>query len=388
MKALIFTRDYPPDCGGVQITMEHLAGYFGEQSVVVTRHAPGDAAYDKQQPHRIRRLPRLDWGQRNPLADRLLKGLSYLLRFILSGIYLAEEIRRQKTEVVHCAYPLANGLPMMVVRLFTGCPYVVYCHGTEVLREVEKGGINRLALKLVLRLARRAVVTGEFMAGVIGCFVKREKIIIAPLGADSGELDPAAPPVEVIAGIPLKGRKVLLTVGRVETRKGHDKLAEALPAIVKEAPATLWVVVGDGPALNEVRRRVEETGLVKHVVFTGRLTYAELSGLYARADVFVMPNRQIGPDVEGFGIVFLEAALFGVPCVAGNSGGAPQAIDPGRTGLLCDGGNPADIAEKVLRLLTDDRLAAAMGEAGREWVKKHTWENYCRTIAHALTPSL
>lgn len=383
MKVLIFTRDYPPDYGGVQVTMEHLARFFGDETVVLTRRYPGDAEYDRQQPRRIRRLPRLEWRHDNPVLDRLLRGLCYLLRFLLGGIYLAEEIRRQKTDAVHCAYPLANGLPMMVVRIFTGCPYVVYCHGTEVLREIEKGGVNRLLLKFVLRLAARVVVTGEFMAGVVGRFVKREKIIIAPLGADSGELDPAAPPLTEVAGVSLNGRKVLLTVGRIERRKGQDKLAEALPEIVRAAPTTLWVVVGDGPAMPALRRRADETGLGEHVVFTGRLTYRELSGLYARADVFAMPNRQIGPDVEGFGIVFLEAARFGTPCVAGQSGGAPQAIDPGRTGLLCDGENPADIAEKIIKILSDDQLAATLGRAGREWVRRHTWDNYCRTIAEA-----
>jgi len=237
-----------------------------------------------------------------------------------------------------------------------------------------------------LRLALRVVATGEFMAEIVGHYVDRRRVIVTPLGADSGPLDADTPPLEEIGGVDLRGKQVILTVGRVEKRKGHDNIVKALPAIFESRPEAVWVIVGDGPERAHIEKEVAGSPWRDRVIFTGRLSYAELAGAYARADLFLLPNRQVGYDVEGFGIVFLEAAMFGTPCVAGNSGGAPQAIDEGRTGLLCDGDDPADIAAKVVTILSDEAKARAMGEAGRKWVEKHTWAACAQTIESVVKP--
>lgn len=388
MKVLIFSRDFLPDFGGVQVWMERLANHHGPDAMVVTRACPGDREFDAKQPYGVRRMPRLDWHSDCPVLRPLLRLVSVFLRFVLSGIYLGEAIRQQKTDVVYCAYPFPNGLPMMVVRILTGCPYVVFVHGSEVLRELEKGGVRLLALRLVLRLAVRVVATGEFMADVVGELTDRNRVVIVPLGADASAFDVDAPPATEAAGVPLAGRKVILTVGRIEKRKGHDMICDALGEITRVQPDALWVAVGDGPERGEIKQRIEKAGLGSHAILAGRVSDNELAGLYARADLFLLPNRQVGYDVEGFGIVFLEAAMFGTPCVAGNSGGAPQAIDDGRTGLLCDGDDPADIAAKVLTILGDDALAASMADAGREWGKKHTWAACAQSIESAVAPLL
>jgi phosphatidyl-myo-inositol dimannoside synthase len=386
VKVLIFSRDFPPDHGGVQISMERIARFHGEDAVVITRAFPNSREFDERQPYKIKRMPRLDWTHPHRGLNFLLRAASLFLRFIVSGIYLGDAIRDQKTDVVYCAYPLPNGLPMLAVRVLTSCPYVVYVHGTEFFRERHRGGPGLWGLRAVLWGALRIVVTGPFMADAVSEIADRRRIVVTPLGADSGALDPTTAPATEIDGTPLAGRRVILTVGRVEKRKGHDMLAQAMPEIVREFSEALWIVVGSGPELENVRASVNELGLADHVVFTGGLSYEALSGLYARADVFIMPNRRIGPDIEGFGIVFLEAATFGVPCIAGNSGGARNAIDPGRTGLLCDGESPAEIAAAALTLLRDPEKTKNMGEAGRVWVKKHTWRNYAETVAKAVEP--
>jgi len=380
LKAAVFSRDFLPDAGGVQTWMAQIASYYGEDAVVVTRHCPGDEAFDQEQPYQVKRMPRLDWGQGN----FLLRVLALFFRFLVGGIYMADAIRDQKTDVVHCAYALANGLPMVVIRILTGCPYVVYCHGTEILRVLEKGGLGKLALRLVLRLADRVVVNSSFMQAQIGGLIDTKHIILAPLGADSGTLDPQAKPATQIDEMSLDGKLLLVTHGRLEKRKSHETVARALLAVIEKFPNLLWAVVGDGPEKESVVRTIDELNVGEHVRFTGRLPDDALSALLARADLFVMPNRRIGPDVEGFGIVFLEAALFGVPAIAGRSGGAVDAVVDGETGLHCDGEDPVDVAEKLMMLLGDDGKRRAMGEAARQRALERTWTQCCTVIDREL----
>jgi phosphatidylinositol alpha-1,6-mannosyltransferase len=386
VKVCVFTRDFPPERGGVQTSKERIAFLHAPDSIVVTRRSPGDKDFDRDRPYKVIRMPRLEWSHANNFINAGLRALSLFLRFLVGGIMVSEAIREQKSDVVHCAYAFPNGLPMMVVRIFTGCPYVVYCHGTEVTRVIEQGGIRLAVLRLILRLALRVVVTGEFMRGEVAKVVDAKKIVVTPLGADSGTLNPDAAPAEEAAGVSLAGKKVILTVGRIETRKGHDMVVHALPMIFAKEPAALWVVAGDGPDRARIEKLVHERELGAHVVFAGTVFDQQLSALLTRADVFLMPNRRIGADVEGFGIVFLEAALFGVPAVGGRSGGAPDAVLDGETGLLCDPENPDDIAEKVLRILSSPDLARQLGQRAKERARTRTWRQYCEVVDRELVP--
>jgi len=386
VKVCVFTRDFPPERGGVQTSKERVAFLHAPDSIVVTRHAPGDKEFDCDRPYKVMRMPRLEWSHSNKFVNAGLRALSLFLRFVIGGIMVTEAIREQKSDMVHCAYAFPNGLPMMVVRIFTGCPYVVYCHGTEITRVIEQGGIRLTLLRLILRLAARVVVTGEFMHGEVAKVVDAKKIIVTPLGADSGALNPDTLPAKEVAGVSLADSKVILTVGRIETRKGHDMVVRALPAILAKEPTALWVVAGDGPDRGRIEQLVHERQLDAHVVFAGTVFDQQLSALLTRADVFLMPNRRIGADVEGFGIVFLEAALFGVAAVGGRSGGVPDAVLDGETGLLCDPENPDDIAEKVLRILSLPNLARQLGQRAKERARTRTWRQYCEVVDRELAP--
>jgi len=380
VKVCILSRDFPPDHGGVQTWMERIALYYGEHAIVIARHCPGDADYDARQSYEIKRMPRLEWKPRHPALNMILRALSSFLRFVISGVMLSDAIRAQKTDIVHCAYVFANGLPMMVVRILTGCPYVVYCHGTEILREKERGGVRRLIMRLVLRLAARVIVNSRFMRDEVGELIPVERIIIAPLGADSGKLDPQRIPVEEIDGRDLKNRTVLVTVGRLEPRKGHDMIVRALSTIAAREPRVLWIVVGEGPERPSIESLVAQNNLTERVIFAGRRGDDELSGILARADLFVMPSRRIGPDVEGFGIVFLEAALFGVPAVAGRSGGMADAVEDGVTGLLCEPENPQELADKILQIISSPELRRSMGDQARARAQARTWSACCAHV--------
>ena len=168
----------------------------------------------------------------------------------------------------------------------------------------------------------------------------------------------------------LENKRVIVSVGRLVHRKGQDHLIQALPEILKSVPDAHILMVGQGPYLSHLKKLVEDLNLVDHVSFIGRIQYAQLPQYICAGDVFVMPSRSrfFGLEVEGLGIVYLEASACGLPVIAGSSGGAPDAVLEGVTGIVVDGENNQEIAAAAIKLLNDVDGAKAMGLAGREWI--------------------
>ncbi|MHA7650853.1 GDP-mannose-dependent alpha-(1-6)-phosphatidylinositol monomannoside mannosyltransferase [Mycobacterium sp. ML4] len=193
-----------------------------------------------------------------------------------------------------------------------------------------------------------------------------------PPGVDSDRFrpDPAAR-AELRRRYVLGDRPTIVCLSRLVPRKGQDMLIKALPSIRERVNGAALVIVGGGPYLETLRRLARDFEVEDHVVFAGAVPGDELPAHHAMADVFAMPcrTRGAGMDVEGLGIVFLEASATGVPVVAGDSGGAPEAVQHDKTGLVVDGHSVQDIGDAVVELLTDRDRAAAMGAAGRDWVR-------------------
>ena len=175
----------------------------------------------------------------------------------------------------------------------------------------------------------------------------------------------------------LEGKKVIVSVGRLVHRKGQDHLIQSLPEIVKRVPDAHLLMVGKGPYLDHLAKLVAVNKLENHVSFIGRIQYAELPQFICAGDVFAMPSRSRfgGLEVEGLGIVYLEASACGLPVVAGESGGAPDAVIEGVTGLVVDGTNNSEITDAIVSLLNDSERAKRMGTAGRQWIVENwPWE--------------
>jgi len=192
-----------------------------------------------------------------------------------------------------------------------------------------------------------------------------------PPGVDTDRFRPdPASRAEMRARLGLGERPTVLCLSRLVPRKGQDMLIRALPAIRQRVDGAALVIVGGGPYLDTLRGLADRYGVTDHVTFTGGVPFAELPAYHAMADVFAMPcrTRGAGLDVEGLGIVFLEASAAGVPVVAGSSGGAPETVQHNKTGMVVDGTSVPEIADTVSRLLADPDRAAEMGAAGREWV--------------------
>ena len=175
----------------------------------------------------------------------------------------------------------------------------------------------------------------------------------------------------------LEGKKVIVSVGRLVHRKGQDHLIQSLPEIMKRVPNAHLLMVGKGPYLDHLAKLVALNKLEDHVSFIGRIQYAELPQFICVGDVFAMPSRSRfgGLEVEGLGIVYLEASACGLPVVAGVSGGAPDAVIEGVTGVVVDGTDNSEITDAIVSLLNDSERAKKMGKAGREWIVDNwRWE--------------
>lgn len=214
---------------------------------------------------------------------------------------------------------------------------------------------------------------GDFTKNAISGALRKSDaaamVRIAP-GIDSKHFAPDPTANDLKRELDLADKRVIVSVGRLVHRKGQDTLVEALPLILKENPDAHLLFVGVGPHLEYIHKRAIQLDVLSHISFVGRVPYSELPRFISVGEIFAMPSRSrlAGLEVEGLGIVYLEASACELPVVGGLSGGAPDAVLQGETGYSVDGLNPIAVADAVNRLLADPELAKSMGKRGRQWI--------------------
>ncbi len=255
-----------------------------------------------------------------------------------------------------------------------GAPLAVLAHGTEF--PLEASPDKALRINAALKRARAIVASSHYTAGLVAPFMKGVEAEIVVINPPIAEL-PAAPPAalaQIDAAIAGRG-PVLATLARLEPRKGIDAILRALPALREKHPGLVYLVAGAGADLARLRALATSLSVDDCVVFLGQVTEIEKkAALLTRSDIFGMPSRRTGNSVEGFGISYVEAAWYGVPSVAGDDGGAADAVVNERTGLLCDGANDDAVRGALSRLLDDEALRKNFGAAAADLARaKHTW---------------
>ena len=250
-------------------------------------------------------------------------------------------------------------------------PVIQAVHGSELLYLLSRAAVADRAL---FRWNASAVDLfagqGEYQLGLLGKLgISRGRVVIGTYGVEPDRFKP--PPDKSLRNLrerlDLVGRRVLLTVGRLVERKGHDTVIRALAHIQRAFPDAVYLIAGAGPQGTNLRRMAAQLGLPADAVrLAGLVRQDELASFYALADVFVMPNRVVGTDVEGFGLVFMEAALCGKAAIGGRNGGATDAILDGVTGRLIDPNSTDELAATVIELLSNPKVANRMGLAARE----------------------
>ena len=301
---------------------------------------------------------------------------------------------------VHCGRCVPEGLAGAYLARRLGVPLTCFVHGEEVklpTGDLSAGGVmtsrqHRWIARLALNSARRLIVNSESTARILrdDWGTAAERIVVVHPGCDTGRFRPVAGDgADDGASRPAGwvGRTVVLTVGRLQRRKGQDTMLHALPELVRRHPTLLYSITGRGPEEQRLRTLCDELGVGDHVEFVTDADDGQLLARYRHCDLFCLPNRQVGSDIEGFGMVLVEAQACGKPVLAGASGGTAETLRPGRTGLLIDCTTWQPLAAAVDGLLADPRRRRRMGAAARQWaVERFSWDGRGSTDAHLLDP--
>ncbi|MCW2525843.1 MAG: alpha-(1-2)-phosphatidylinositol mannosyltransferase [Pseudonocardiales bacterium] len=358
-RVLVVTNDFPPRQGGIQAFVHALVSALpAEEVVVYASNYDGAKDFDAAQPFRVVRHP-TGLLIPTPGARRRITALA----------------REHRADAVWfgAAAPLALLAPSL--RAVGVSRIVASTHGHEI-------GWARLpgARSLMRRIAAEVDVLtylGEYtrhrLERVVG---GRAELVHLPPGVDVGAFRPDVSGADVRRryGIAPHG-PVVVCVSRLVPRKGQDALIDAWTGIADAVPGARLLIVGRGPYEKALKSRVQQHGVGQSVIFTGGVPSDQLPAHFAAGDVFAMPcrTRRRGLDVEGLGIVYLEASADGLPVVAGDSGGAPEAVREGETGFVVDGRDLTQLTRAIVTLLTDSDLRQRMGAAGRSWVEAN-WQ--------------
>ena len=373
---MLVTELFPPDCGGSSELFGNIYARLADTPVTVVRHTAGvrpmEAGDNGLRMIGVRTTPG-HWG---------VSSMASLANHGRMALTLASECRRRPS-VIHCGRALPEGLDaFLVARVHRATRYLCWTHGEELHYARTSRELSFLQHR-VHRGASAVVANCRNTARALEAVgVPREKIHIVYPGVDARRFERRAGGVELRRRYAARDELLLVTVGRLQRRKGHDLVIEALASMASESPPFRYVVVGDGTERARLEQLAVDRGVHQKVTFVGEVSGNDLPDYYAAADIFVHPNRIDGDDVEGFGIVFLEAAAAGVPVVGGATGGVPEAVESGVTGLLVGGTDAAELARAIRTLAASETLRRQMGGAGQRRVRaEFTWERAAAQIA-------
>ncbi|RKN42268.1 glycosyltransferase family 4 protein [Streptomyces hoynatensis] len=366
-KTLIVTNDFPPRPGGIQAFLHSMALRLPPDRVVVY------ASTWRRDEEARRATAEFDAAQPYPvIRDRT----TMLLPSRRVTARAAGLLREHGCSAVWFGAAAPLGLMAPALRAAGAERLVATTHGHEAAWAQLPGA--RGLLRRVGRATDTVTYLGEYTRTRIAAALGPDaaaRMVHLPPGVDEKTFHPDSGGAAVRQALGLADRPVVVCVSRLVPRKGQDTLIRAMPRILAAEPDAVLLIVGGGPYRADLGRLAEREGVAASVRFTGAVPWEELPAHYGAGDVFAMPcrTRRGGLDVEGLGIVYLEASATGLPVVAGDSGGAPDAVLEGETGWVVRGGSegaPAETAERVVALLRDPELRRRMGRRGREWVEE------------------
>jgi phosphatidyl-myo-inositol dimannoside synthase len=371
VRVLWLTNDLPPRAGGIEQFIGNLLDRVHPATTVVIGPAGQDgdevAAHDARQPYRTVRAPGSVLP--TPRTTRLV----------------VETARDHGPDVLvlGASWPLGELAPRLGREL--GIPVVALSHGLEAgLASVHLGPLVRRATRGLAALTTISDWAEERLAP----HVRTPRVVRVPPGVDVDRFHPEVDGDHLRAawGVPADA-PVVGCVSRLVPRKGQDVLLEVWPEVRRRHPTAQLVIVGEGPLADDLARDAAALGPDAGVVLPGRVAWDDLPAAHAAADVFAMPcrTRLLGTDVEGLGIVYLEAQAVGRPAVAGRSGGAPEAVLDGETGSVVDGRDRRALVAALDRWLADPEGRRLAGARGRAWVERTwTWEVIAARFADLL----
>lgn len=361
LRLLMITELFLPTKGGTAVSFDDDFRRLGGKDVhVITADVPGAAKFDRDHPNSIHRmvLKRLEW----------LKPESLLIytKFFVKSFWL---VVTQRITAIYAGRALPEGLVALIVARLTRRPVFIYAHGEELTGwgRGRKFQAMCFAMRNADSILSNSDNTRDTLIDLIGVDPQRVALIYPTV--DENRFRPGRPADDLRSAIGLTGeKKLILSVGRLMRRKGFDNVVRSLPILLEQGLDVEYALIGIGNDMGYLQGLASELNVADRIHLLGHVSYEDLPRWYNTCDLFVMPNRDIDGDTEGFGLVFLEAAASGKPAVAGKAGGTDSAVEDGVTGLRVDGENVADIAMVLGRLLDDPDESARMGQAARQRV--------------------
>ncbi len=375
---LLLSFDFPPHGGGIARMMGELALQYPRDTLVVsTGRYPGSAESDTRFPQPIDRAPI------HALRLRTINGLAL---WMWRAGALA---RRYAPGFTWCGNLKPAGYPARWLWARYGIPYGIAVHGTELLlldAKIRRSALKRATARLLLGGAAVIVANSAWTAELCRTVLDSldlpadgGRVRAVPLGTNPRHFHPGIDARAIRQRFGLDGGPWLLTVARLEWHKGIDTTIRALPAIRARFPTARYMIAGSGPRLPFFERTVQELGLGDAVKFLGAVSDDDLPAVYNAADLYVGASRRYDLMVEGFGIAIVEASACGLAVVGGRSGGIPDAVREGETGILVDPDHPEAVAAGVVQLLGDDDLRRRLGANGRRAAETfYNWERVGR----------
>ncbi|WP_117168555.1 glycosyltransferase family 4 protein [Paraliobacillus sediminis] len=371
---LFVSVDFPPIKGGIQNYLYGIISNLNPSETVVLTSDVGDRDENKH----------FDESQKFTIyRTKISSGISFLkqlFKLIPLLFQIKRIIKQHNIEEVHFGNALPIGL--LVFLLGNRVRTYAYLYGLDI-SHAKLSPVKSRILKLILKKTKKVITISNYTKDlIISIGIDNKKIKIISPGFSMPELLDSKNNIRDEYGIS-KDKKIVLTVARLHERKGHDKVIEAIELALEENKKIFYVICGKGPYEKTLKKQVKNKQLDRYILFTGEVSNEELISWYKEADVFIMTSRQIGEkgDVEGFGIVFLEANYFGIPVIGGNSGGMPDAIRDGKTGFLVDPLNVNEIADKLISLTTSVKLRNEIGREGHKWViSECSWQQRIKLL--------
>jgi phosphatidylinositol alpha-1,6-mannosyltransferase len=363
LKTLLITENFPPKSGGSGRWFWELYSRLPKNEYeILAGEDPAAAKYDSDANIHILRgnLTSSEWGFKSSVG----------LKFYFKSVLLARKIikQRQITQL-HCGRVLPEGVIAWLLNLFTGIPYVCYVHG-EDLETAQSSREQYFICGQVIKRAKAIICNSQNSANIVAKFGAQaaSKTQVLHPGVDSELFVPKPKNEKSLTSLNWINKRVVLTVGRLQARKGQDMMIKAIPEILKATPNFLYAIVGEGEELDSLVKLSAELKVDQHVQFLRGIPDEQMIECYQQCDLFILPNRTINNDIEGFGMVLVEAQSCGKPVIAGDSGGTKETMLLGESGFIIDATQPSNIASTVVGMLADEKKLKDMGSKGREHV--------------------
>lgn len=378
-KIVVLSEVFPPQHGGSGRWFWELYSRITQHEIHVYTHIQPDAKdSDGVFPSTVVRghLQSSEWGVISRVGLRFYGGRIKALYHYCKAHHITQ---------IHSGRVLHEGLIGMIVAKLLGIRHLVFVHGEDIETTAVSREHDFLA-RQVFRYSHQAICNSHNSQRVMQRlgYVCRTIDVIHP-GADAGKFVPASPDQQTREALGWQDKFVILTVGRLQARKGQDKMIEALVELKQHIPNVLYVIVGNGDTKAQLQSLTEELDLSAHVQFKSELDDAQMLQCYQQCDLFILPNRSINNDIEGFGMVLVEAQLCSKVVLAGDSGGTCEALSQDHSGLIVDCTEPSTIARAIAELYQQPDRLAKLAEQARPFAKtSFDWAGHVKTFCQRV----